>query len=416
MINSGNTVPACYFSQCNLEINMQFSTQHRFSIFYFFLTGYFAIPLVFLPLLCHARGFSAEQIAIVGIASTLCSCIGGPFFLHLTAEYIPARVVAKTALFLCALFFSLLFFIESFIFFLGVWFVHHFFFKATAIIDARAIRLSIEHTITFEIVRTWGSIGFIIISFFIGLSLSTFGSIASIFIGTAFLLLPALCFKLVEDNFADSITGKKNTAPAPLCSAEPLLKIGIACLLGINLINWFSHAPLYLYFSIYLKELGWSGTTISFAWTVGVLSEILMFLTIPRICTRPAHYATMLTGASILAAIRWWILSITSVPAIILSTQILHAFSFGAVYIASMKLIYYLLPDRYRDRGQGYIQAAGLGGGTLLGNIYFGYRASSLDSYRELPELFNTAALIVLCCIPLSMIIKRQLSTTRQPE
>ena len=390
---------------------MQFSTQHRFSIFYFFLTGYFAIPLVFLPLLCHARGFSAEQIAIVGIASTLCSCIGGPFFLHLTAQYIPARVVTKIALFLCAFFFSLLFFVESFIFFLGVWFVHHFFFKATAIIDARAIRLSIERTITFEIVRTWGSIGFIVISFFIGLSLSAFGSVVSVFIGTAFLLLPALCFKLVEHNFSNSVAGTKITTATPSHKSQPLLKTGIACLLGINLINWFSHAPLYLYFSIYLEELGWHGTTISFAWTIGVLGEILLFLTIPRICTRPAHYATMLTGASILAALRWWILSLSSAPAIILSTQILHAFSFGAVYISSMKLIYYLLPDTYRDRGQGYIQAAGLGGGTLLGNMYFGYRASSLDSYRELPELFSTAALIVLCCIPLSMIIKRQLSS-----
>jgi PPP family 3-phenylpropionic acid transporter len=184
-----------------------------------------------------------------------------------------------------------------------------------------------------------------------------------------------------------------------------------ALLLSTVLVLQMGHSSYYAFYSVYLKELQWSTTEISLSWMVAVTAEVLFFFLLPKFVKTSSGYAMILQLSAILASLRWLMLSIVESPALIYCSQTLHAFSFAGVYVASIRLIYELLPDEYKDRGQGYVQAIGGGIGFLAGQLLCAYMATFLPTLAESYILFYVSSWISCVAVLLAFQVRRSVHT-----
>jgi len=133
-----------------------------------------------------------------------------------------------------------------------------------------------------------------------------------------------------------------------------------------------SHATYYGFGSIHLEKLGFSSTYIGCFWALGSLSEIIVMVNSKRIL----HYFSIekiLRFSFFVAVIRWSILYATSSSIIILGTQLLHAFTYGAFHISSIIFIDQEAPKEAKTLGQAANNAMTYGLGLMIGFFINGY-------------------------------------------
>ncbi len=376
----------------------------RFQSYYFFAYSFLAFFLAFLPLHWEEIGFDRQQLALLSMASTLATLFAGPAFLHIAHRYLGARMLVVSLFLISVGCFAPQLFLHGFLVILVSWFLCSVSSKGVhSIVDARAVRIAAEGEFNFERVRIWGSIGFIVATFALGFSLDLFGISSLVIFGSIILLAMGIGTYLC--------LGKLDSSPAHLLVKEPVgektpkrqFLPSVVALLLVNAIIWGSHTPYYVYISVHLSHLGWSGAAISSAWSLGVISEIVLFRYF-YLLERRFSLVSILRQAIVATAVRWLIIAnFTSITWILLA-QVLHLYSFGACYLASVKLIYKLLPDEYRDRGQGFLAAVGSGLGSTFGRIL----ASMVAVSWTIPQMFVASAIASLLAFPLTFLISRE--------
>jgi PPP family 3-phenylpropionic acid transporter len=218
--------------------------------------------------------------------------------------------------------------------------------------------------------RVWGSFGFILIASAWGWVLDSAG-IRWVIHGLA--ALTAL--NLLSTLALPRPSPRSPAADAP--AAPPLPGLVAALFFASTFLQQASHGPYYAYFSLHLQEQGWSRIAIGSAWVVGVLSEVLMMIGSERLIARVGLPA-LLGVAHAAAVVRWLLLSWLESPALVLGSQVLHALTFGAFHVGSVRRTAELFPPQRRGFGQalysaltyGAGSAAGmLGGGALYGRL-----------------------------------------------
>lgn len=131
-----------------------------------------------------------------------------------------------------------------------------------------------------------------------------------------------------------------------------------------------AHGALYVFYSIYLVQHGYSKTLVGLMWMLGVVAEIAVFMAMPRLVRRFSLRSILLV--SFLAAgvrfagIGWgveWL-------ALLVVAQLLHGATFGSFHAASIATVHRLFAGPLQVRGQALYMSIcyGLGGmvGTLL--------------------------------------------------
>jgi PPP family 3-phenylpropionic acid transporter len=276
---------------------------------------------------------------------------------------------------------------------------------ADSLVDAQAIRDSAAGKILFERARLWGSIGFLISSIGMGLLVKHLGISAILYFGLLVLLSILVVAALLRPSLgAHAGTHHSEGSPSGFFSTA-VKSTSFILLLLTMLFNSASHSAYYTYFSLYLNHLDWGAIEIASCWNIGVVAEILIFLVFRRLNKR-ISLARILQISMVFTALRWAILFATDNTIVILCSQTLHGFSYGTCYLASMKLVHDILPNSIRDRGLGWLTAVGLGLGSILGRLLFGYLAQSFANYSELPTLFLISSGIALLGVVASLGIK----------
>ncbi|MFW5930909.1 MAG: MFS transporter, partial [Desulfosalsimonas sp.] len=108
------------------------------------------------------------------------------------------------------------------------------------------------------------------------------------------------------------------------------------------------------------------------AWALAVLAEIgIMIYSVP-IFKRFSH-ERVLIAAFAFTGIRWLILAGAESAALILFTQLFHAFSYGAFHVASILYIDRLTPPEAKTMGQALNNAVTYGLGIMTGFLVNGY-------------------------------------------
>ena len=158
-----------------------------------------------------------------------------------------------------------------------------------------------------------------------------------------------------------------------------------------------SHIGIYVFFSLYLDELGYSKTMIGVLWAVSVAAEIVWFFTQSRWLPRFSLSAWLLICAAAMVLrmglTTWaagWLFAL-------LLAQVLHALTFATSHTVSIALLSHHFPGRLRGRGQALYASIGYGLPGVLGAVGGGALSDALGLSSVYGLSIVTSGVACLC-------------------
>lgn len=362
----------------------------RLSGFYF---CYFATLGAFLPfwsLYLKQVGFAATEIGEL-TAFLVATKIVAPNYWGWLADKTGRnlRLIRITSL-LSVLCFAGFLYRSDYLWFAAVTVIFSFFWNATLpqFEAATLFHLQAEPQ-RYSQIRLWGSIGFIAAVLGIGRFLDQF-SIAYLpwIIGSLMLLnwLMALITPEARPRLTHSNTGG---------IWQILLKPELLAFLLVYMLLQVAHGPYYVFYSVYLKQHGYSATETGLLWASGVAAEVLLFMAMRQLL-KWLSPRTLLLFAVLLSVVRWLLIAegVDSL-ALTICAQILHAATFGVAHVVAMQLLYQYFGERHQSKGQALYSSISFGLGGMIGSLYSGYFWDMLGGSL----VYIIAALV--CCVAL---------------
>ncbi len=217
--------------------------------------------------------------------------------------------------------------------------------------------------------RVWGSIGFVLASFLGGWYIV--GDNIHVFPWFLCVLLLLTCLAAIA--FPDINTLHQHPSQQQHITT-PRNPQALYWLLLTGFCMQASHGAYYGFFSLYMLDLGYSGSDIGLFWILGVLAEIILMWFWSKPIQR-ASPVLLLNICLILAAIRWLGLALSTSLAAIIVLQLLHAASFAAFHIAAVAWVRTFAGHAQQTSAQGWYSSLGFGLGSTVGILLCGYVA-----------------------------------------
>ncbi|HZM36507.1 MAG TPA: MFS transporter [Burkholderiales bacterium] len=336
----------------------------RYSAFYLAFFAYSGVYVAWFPVYLAARGLGAAEIAWVLALPPLVRIVAPTAWGWLADRAGAHRGVVVFACAANAAGFALLPFVEGFAAIALVM-------AAASLLAAGALPLVEASTLAhlgarqggYGPIRLWGSLGFIatVLGGGVWLEGRAPGTLAALLLGCALASLAAAL--LLPTAGAARAPGPERFALPP--GAISLLLSGF-CMAS-------AHGALYVFLTLHLRELGYAETFIGFAWTLGVLAEIVVFLALPRLFHRFA-LSTILAASCALGVLRFlalgWAAEIVWLLAL---AQVLHAATFGSFHAAAVAAVHRVFPAHARGRGQALFSSASYAAGGAFGALLAGW-------------------------------------------
>ncbi|MGH8530244.1 MAG: MFS transporter [Nevskiales bacterium] len=341
----------------------------RLSGFYFF---YYAAVGAYLPywsLYLDSLGYTPVDIgALMAVAAF--TRIFAPLLWGWYADHAEVRMpIIRTASFLSLVFFVMIPFVHSFTSLLLIMLVYSFFWNAT-LPQFEAVTLNHlqddEHR--YGSIRLWGSVGFVIAVIAVGPLLDRTGLEPLPFMIAAMSLAMGLTSLWVPDSAYQPTSRPEDKGLWRVLRQPQVISLLLACFL-----SQISFGPFYAFFSIFLEEHGYSRSMIGMLWSLGVVAEIGVFMTMAQLFRLFGARPLMLVALA-LTAVRWAVLAwrVDSLAAL-LFVQLLHLVSFGVYHAVSLHLIHRLFRGRLQGRGQAIYSSVSFGAGGGIGVFLSGW-------------------------------------------
>ncbi|ESQ75604.1 MFS transporter [Asticcacaulis sp. AC402] len=358
-----------------------FTTQKRQAVFYILLFSMTGASLPFMPVWLADHGMSGAQIGMILALPLLLRAVSGPasglwadrFTLYRT----PMMVFAAAA----ALIYATMGLSELY----GPWrFTAFLILYACAytcstslspMIDSMTIQLSRSQGFNYAIPRSVGSFAFVVAEVLLGLLLAWAPSdlILLWVVASAGLMAVSARFVLPAEPRQDlrHLQGSESSWQRlrVLAGNRGLcwLLLAVGCLQA-------SHSFYYAFSTLIWKDSGLSMATCGYLWAVGVVGEIAFMMFADRFRRRTGPWR-MLILAAVLTVVRWGVMAFGPPLWLLWPLQLLHLFSFAAVYMAGLELIYRLAPKGYEGLAQtvnaAYANGVMMGIGTLASGAVF---------------------------------------------
>ena len=365
-------------------------TYLRFGLFYLGYYGYVGVISPYVSLFFADRGFSPVQIGVL-MACFQLSRIVGPYLWGWLSDVMHTRVkLLRLAAITALLAFLTVPGVQSYGGMMAMMIGLNLITSAMSPLgDALTISTLRRHGAfdhRYGRVRMFGSIGFIVAVLMGGALFERFGMPAFPWLASAMLAL----FALVVFGMRDAADEGPRVTPPP---ALPLLRRpDVAWFLASAFLMMFAHAALYVFYSLYLEQLGYSKFAIGVMWTIGVVAEIVFFFYQGRLFGALA-LRTILAGTFVLAALRFGLTGYFAKYAWLMAlVQILHAATFGAHHSASLKRLQRWFAGPLQGRGQALYTGISYGVGGTLGGLAMGWTWKTLAPMHT----FGLAALAAL--------------------
>jgi PPP family 3-phenylpropionic acid transporter len=229
-----------------------------------------------------------------------------------------------------------------------------------------------ERAARYARIRVWGSIGFIITVVVLGWLVEWRGPEA---------VLPAVLSIFVAIWVSSLLVRDPDPEPHlhdPRSLASILKRPAIIGFFLAVFLMQVSHGPYYAFYSIYMKDHGYSATLIGQLWALGVLAEVGLFMVMHRLLGKFGA-RRVLVASLLLAALRWLLIGeFAHSLAVLLVAQLLHAATFGTFHAASIHLVNQYFRGRHKGRGQALYSSVSFGAGGALGSLASGYAWQTL--------------------------------------
>lgn len=345
---------------------MSFSLRHwRYSLFYFLYFTSLGALVPYWSVYLDDLSFSALEIgqllATLGITKIFAPYIWG-WVADKTGQHI--RIVQITSIIACLLFLPLVW-LDSYWSILIFMVLFSFFWNAALPQFEVVTMINLgDEKHRYSQVRLWGSLGFIVSVFLIAWMLEFLSSDIlpiALFIMMLLIMLSSYSVKAPLQKHLDG------GSILPIIKKPAVIALLLACFL-----MQLSHGPYYSFFTLFMKDQGYSVSLISGFWSLGVLAEVVLFLFVHRLF-KQGDAAFFMFLSLFITAIRWFLTAYFSDNLfLVFIAQCMHAASFGLFHAAGIHLIDEYFP-KHRGRGQALYASVSFGAGGALGSLYSGY-------------------------------------------
>ena len=336
----------------------------NFALFFFAYYGYVGVFSPYASLYFADRGLSATQIGIL-MSLMQVMRIFGPNVWGWVADQSRRRVlVLRLTSVAAALTFCGMFVGQTFVFFFALMVTVNLFTSAQGPISEALMLSSMRGDLThYGRVRLWGSVGFIVLVTLSGYALDWQGIELMPWIALLMLVMvTSVTFSLHEEPATQH--AQQPNSVREFLSRKSVLSFFVSTFLMIA-----AHSSLYVYYSLYLSDMGYSKSVIGLMWSLGVIAEILFFFYQAPLFRRFGVRKLMLFSLAI-AVIRFLMIGWGAQSlAILLVAQVLHAATFGVHHSASVATLQRWFAGPLQARGQALYISISYGLGGTVGGL-----------------------------------------------
>lgn len=340
-----------------------------FALFFFAYYGYIGVFSPYASLYFSEKGLSAAQIGIL-MSLMQVMRIFGPNLWGWVADRHQQRVtVLRITAVAAATAFVGMFFGQTFVQLFIVMVLVNLFTSAQSPLSEALMLSEMRGDLThYGRLRLWGSVGFILSVTIAGPFLDWWG------IG----LLPWIALALLLMVLGASLRMKESAHGDRHAQASSVLallrKREVLAFFTSTFLMIAAHASLYVFYSLYLAQIGYSNTVIGLMWSLGVVVEIVFFFYQAPLFRRFGVRKLMIASL-LLAVLRFLLIGFGAESLVLLLVaQVLHAATFGVHHSASVVTMQRWFAGPLQASGQAFYTSISYGlGGTLGGLILSGF-------------------------------------------
>lgn len=336
----------------------------NFAFFFFAYYGFVGVFSPYASLFFADKGMTPAQIGVL-MSLMQVMRIFGPNLWGWVADHTQQRVLVLRITALAALVvFSGMFFGQTFVHFFAVMIAINAFTSAQGPLSEALMLSEMRGDLThYGRLRLWGSVGFIAAVTAAG-QLLDWGGIA---------LMPWISWALLALVLAASLSMRESqhgSAQQDAPSVLALLKRREVCAFFVStFLMVAAHAALYVFYSLYLAQLGYSKTVIGMMWSLGVVAEIVFFYYQAPIFRR-IGVRTLMMASLLIAVARFLMIGFCAQSLFwLLVAQVLHAATFATHHSASVITLQRWFSGPLQARGQALFISISYGLGGTIGGL-----------------------------------------------
>ena len=341
-----------------------------FGSFFFLYFAYVGLVSPYASLFFVDRGFSVIEIAVL-MSMLQITRIVGPFSWGWLSDYLSNRIgIIRVCACLAALVFLCIFYLQDYIGFFIWMFVLHTILSSQMPLGETATIHALYKDNSFDKrygrLRLWGSIGFIVMVLFAGELFQRKGIELYPYVGTVILFsLAAITFGLHEPKME-----RRKMVRGELFAV--LINPDVRWFLVSGFFMIFAHASLYVFYSLYLANLGYDKFQIGLFWALGVAAEVLFFYFQNKVLSR-IDSEIVLQGAFGIGVVRFILIAFFPTTIVLMLAQLMHAGTFAAHHSAATKLLQRWFTGPLQARGQAIMATVSYGLGGTIGGLCAGW-------------------------------------------
>jgi len=341
-----------------------------FGSFFFLYFAYIGLVSPYASLFFLDRGFNVIEIAVL-MSMLQVTRIVGPFSWGWLSDYLSNRIgIIRVCACLAALVFLSIFFLHSYISFFIWMFVLHTILSSQMPLGETATIHALYKDNTFDKrygrLRLWGSIGFITMVLAAGELFQRKGIELYPIVGVIVLFALALTtFCLHEPKME-----RRKMVKGELWVV--LLNPDVRWFLISGFFMIFAHAALYVFYSLYLANLGYDKFQIGLFWALGVAAEVIFFYFQNKVLSR-LDAEVILQGTFGIGVIRFILIAFLPITSVLILAQLMHAATFAAHHSAATKLLQRWFTGPLQARGQAVMATVSYGLGGTMGGLCAGW-------------------------------------------
>ena len=346
------------------------SLRWAFGSFFFLYFAYVGLVSPYASLFFLDRGFSVIEIAAL-MSMLQITRIVGPFSWGWLSDYLSNRIgIIRFCACLAAVVFLCIYFLQSYIGFFVWMFVLHTILSSLMPLGESATIHALYKDNSFDKrygrLRLWGSIGFIAMVLAAGelFQRKTIGLYPMV--GTIVVFaLAFITFCLHEPKME-----RRKMVKGELMVV--LFNPDVRWFLTSGFFMIFAHASLYVFYSLYLADLGYDKFQIGLFWALGVFAEVVFFYFQSKVLSR-VDAEVILQAAFGIGVIRFILIAFLPFTSVLIIAQIMHAGTFAAHHSAATKLLQRWFTGPVQARGQALMATISYGLGGTLGGLCAGW-------------------------------------------
>ncbi len=332
----------------------------------------------FWPVWLQSRGMGSTEIGILTALPILTKLIFSPLFASLGDKHGERKRLLMGFVAAALICFSLFYAANSFFALLLVSLLYGICWAPVMSFGDNITMLSTrDKDIQYGRLRLWGSLSFIFMSFSFGYVLENRGTELIYWTIIGATLLTLLATTGLPDVRIPPLG--KSSRPVRTLLKNRSFKLFMGCVAMIH----GSHAVYYAFATLHWRSLGYSDGFIGFLWAEAVAAEVVFFIYGGRIGNRfsPAFLLVLSAAACVL---RWFILAFDPTQNLLMLTQLLHAFTFGAMHLGAMLYMSRAVSLDLSATAQSLYGAAAFGIGTGTTLLFVGFLYEAIAAYSFL--------------------------------